>query len=194
MSLSSVTGPDGSISQVEMNDAVVVHAVDQAGAYLGLVDARQAPAVALGPPPAGDHWRWDFKAARWVRDVPLAETIAAALQTIDEAAGTARMRYVTDVAGQSAVYIRKAEQARQYAAAGFTGTVPPYLAAEAAAMGVTPEQLARQVLTLAALWDDQLSPAIEAARMAGKRAAGAAKTAADVQTTTQATLDALNAI
>jgi len=117
-----------------------------------------------------------------------------ACRDIDTAAGEARLRYITDVPGQSAVYLRKAEQAREFEAAGFAGDVPPYIATEAGALGITAEQLARQVLDIAALWDDTLSPAIEAARIAGKQAAQAGETTEAVQAAAQAAIEALAAI
>lgn len=96
---------------------------------------------------------------------------------IDLAAGNARRRFITDVPGQEAVYITKLEQAKAYAAAHAlnpAALVPPYIAAEAAAMGWTAIDTASNVIGLATLWNDQIGPAIEAARLGGKAAAMAA--------------------
>lgn len=94
-----------------------------------------------------------------------------ATREIDAAAGEARLRYITDVPGQQAVYIVKREQAAQYLAEfalDENAVAPPYIAQEAAALEVTAEVLALQVMEIAALWEDTLSPAIEAARIGGK--------------------------
>lgn len=92
---------------------------------------------------------------------------------IDQAAGDARTRYITEVAGQQATYMKKEQQALDYVAAhalDAQATVPPYIAAEATAMGTTALAAAQQVLALAAQWNEVLGPAIEGARLAGKRA------------------------
>ncbi|MEO8804630.1 MAG: hypothetical protein ABI433_00995 [Burkholderiaceae bacterium] len=194
MSQISVTDPlTGRTSLVESNDAEQAHGVDALGDSLGLVPLGSAHAC-VPPPPAGQGWRWSFERSAWLHTQTLADAIEQALVDIDSAAGQARRRYVTDVSGQAAVYLRKAEQAREYAAAGFAGAPPPYMAAESKALGITPAQLARQVLDVAALWDDKLSPAIEAARIAGKRAAGQAKTLDEVEASRQAATQALSAI
>lgn len=100
-----------------------------------------------------------------------------ATREIDAAAGEARLRHITDVPGQQAVYIVKREQAAQYLAEfalDENAVAPPYIAQEAAALEVTAEVLALQVMEIAALWEDTLSPAIEAARIGGKAAVMAA--------------------
>ncbi len=100
-----------------------------------------------------------------------------ATREIDAAAGEARLRYITDVPGQQAVYIVKREQAAQYLAEfalDENAVAPPYIAQEAAALEVTAEVLALQVMEIAALWEDTLSPAIEAARIGGKASVMAA--------------------
>jgi hypothetical protein len=124
----------------------------------------------------------------------LEELKEAARQAIDVAAGAARMRYITEVPGQQATYMRKLEQARAYAAAGYTGSVPPYIQAEADAIGDTPQGAADAILATAALWDDVLSPGIEGARIGGKRAVTAANTAEAVQSAVAAAMAALAAI
>lgn len=170
-----------------------VWGVDANGVPLGLVARSDAYAV-VGPPPAGDGWRWDFGATRWMRLVPLEEAIAVALDEIDRAAGAARCRYITDVAGQQGVYLRKYDQAKAFKSAGYLGDVPPYIAAEAVAIDGTAQQAADGILDTATLWDDQVSPAIERARIAGKRSVSAATTTAEVRTSAQAALDELDAI
>lgn len=116
---------------------------------------------------------------------------------VDAVAGEARRRYITDVPGQQAVYVRKLEQAQQYLVAyalDAQASAPPYIAAEAAALGVSAFHLATQVMSIAEFWDDTLSPAIEAARISGKAAVSAAESPEAVESARDAAIAALNAI
>lgn len=165
--------------------------VDDFGDLVPQLDDYQPPA------PEGDAWQtwsWDSAARRWISAPTLAAVQRDALIAVDDAAGLARARVITVAPGQEAVYLRKREQATAYAAAGYVGAAPPYIAAEAAATGVSAEALAREVLRLAAQWDDLLSPAIEAARIAGKAAVRAATTPEAAQAALQAALGALATI
>ena len=65
--------------------------------------------------------------------------------------------------------MRKAEQAAAYAAASFTGTVPAYIQAEAAATGYTPQAAAERILQIALIWDESVGPAIERLRIWASR-------------------------
>lgn len=180
MSLTSVTQPDGSALLLESNAAVVVHGVDAGGLYLGLQPLNQVAGAVPHAPPPGDGWRW---AGRWVRDVPLAEAREAALQRIDRAAGAQRLRYITDVPGQQAVYLLKRDEATAYLASialDPQAAVPPHIAAEAASTSSTAAAVAEMVVELATVWNTVLSPAIEGARMGGKSAVTAAQTPAAV--------------
>lgn len=126
---------------------------------------------------------------------PLAAAKFYALRDIDEAAGRARLRFITDVPGQQAVYIVKLEQAKAYTAAvalDAQATVPPYIASEATATGQTAQQVAANVLALAAVWNEQVGPAIEGARMGGKAAVTDADDLAAVEDARIAAVDALN--
>ena len=76
-------------------------------------------------------------------------------------------------------------------AADAQATVPPYIAAEAQAVGLTAAQLAQQVVDTAAVWNEQVGPAIEAARMGGKAAVTAAADAAAVDQARDAAIAAL---
>lgn len=191
MSIITVTRPDGTSEQVDSCDTVVAHCVDEDGAYLGLVELQPGRLQVSGPPPRPD-WRWH--AGAWGREASLDEIVAEALAAIDAAAGAARARYITDVTGQSAVYLRKAEQARAWLASGLAGDPPPYIAAEAAARGLVPADLAAEIDAIAARWDDELSPAIEAIRMSGKARARASVDAAAVQASAAEACRALEAI
>ncbi len=116
-----------------------------------------------------------------------------ALRRIDAAAGEARLRYITDVPGQQAVYMVKLEEARALLADP-NATPGPHLVAEAAARGITALAMAEMVDDLASVWTGVLSPAIEAARMAGKLAVDGASDEDEVETATQAAIAALNAL
>jgi hypothetical protein len=125
---------------------------------------------------------------------PLAAARFYALRDVDEAAGRARLRYITDVPGQQAVYMTKLQQAQAYAAAfalDAQAPVPSYLAAEAAATGMTAVQVTDNILALAALWNDQAGPGIEGARMGGKAAVTAA---ADLEAVEAARVAAVQAL
>ncbi len=100
-----------------------------------------------------------------------------AQRDIDRAAGAARLRYITDVAGQQAVYLVKLQQAQAFLAArelDAGAMPPPYIAAEAAAVGMTPQDVAAEIVALATHWNDVVGPQIEAARLGGKAAVEAA--------------------
>jgi hypothetical protein len=117
-----------------------------------------------------------------------------ARDTIDQMAGAARLRYITVVPGQEAVYVVKAQQAAAFAASGFAGTVPSFIAAEATATGLTPQATAERILHLEALWVGMIGPVIEGARVAGKDAVAQAvsvETINSIVESTRATLDAL---
>lgn len=107
-----------------------------------------------------------------------------ARRAINAAAGQARSRYVTDLAGQEGIYATKATQARAYRASVVLGvpTAQPgsYLAAEATAKGCTALALADAIIAKADAWDSQQGPAIEAERMRGLAAVAAATTQAGI--------------
>lgn len=127
--------------------------------------------------------------------------IGVACAQIDDAAGQTRMRYITDVPGQGAVYLRKIAAATAFRDAGFTGVAHPYIELEAASTGRTPRATAEGILAIVELWDDQLSPAIECLRVGGKKKVAVAAGIADrhagaalVATELATTLAALRAI
>lgn len=162
------------------------------------IDLQTGELVSYQPPAPPDTlhytYQWDGAAGRYVAAPTLARLKLDAHAGIDAAAGQARLRHITEVPGQQGTYMRKLEQAKAYAAAGYTGTVPPYIQAEADATGDTPQGAADAILTTAALWDDVLSPGIEGARIAGKRAVTAASTAEAVQSAADAAIAALGVL
>ena len=75
-----------------------------------------------------------------------------AKQYIDIAAGEARNRYISTGVGQEATYLIKSQQAKEYAAAGYTGTVPIFIAAEALATNTTPQVAADVIIATETQW------------------------------------------
>lgn len=118
---------------------------------------------------------------------PLDQVRAAALAAIDAAAGAARARYITIAPGQEATYLIKAQQARDYRAAGYTGPVPALVQAEADATGETPAAACDSILAEEAVWVAKAA-LIESARRRGKVAVGAAADAAAVEAARDAAL------
>lgn len=122
----------------------------------------------------------------------LAQAIVAAEDSIDTKAGAVRKRFVTVTPCQSTIYEIKARQAHAYKNAGYTGAVPPYIAASAAALGRTAQDIADEIIVLEDLWTNQVDPLIEAARLAGKQSVNGAATVAEVDTLRAAAIAALD--
>ena len=122
---------------------------------------------------------------------------AAARTDVDAAAGQARLRYITDVAGQQAVYLIKREEATAYLAAvpgDAQAPVPGHIEAEALATGAEPPAVAQAVADLAAYWNVALSPPIEGARLGAKATIDAAADAEAVAAARDAGIAALGAL
>lgn len=83
---------------------------------------------------------------------------------LDELAAVARSRRISVSPGQESVYAAKAAQARAYQQRNFNGAVPPYIAAEANATGLTPREAAELIISAATSWDESAGPAIEGTR------------------------------
>lgn len=113
---------------------------------------------------------------------------------IDQMAGATRMRYITVVPGQEAVYVVKAQQAAAFASTGFAGAAPSFIAAEAAATGLAPQAAAERILKLEAQWVGLIGPAIEAARVAGKDAVSQAVSAELINSIVESTRSMLDAL
>lgn len=99
-----------------------------------------------------------------------------AAAAVDEAAGRTRLKYITSVPGQAETYQRKEQQAREWAATGFTGDAPSFIAAEAQALNLDPTNVATEVIQLADYWANVKGPEIEATRRKWKVAVEAAGT------------------
>lgn len=133
-------------------------------------------------PSYGDTWDW--QALSWIHNEQRASEIVAtarsdALQGVDDAAGKARLRYITSIPGQSETYQRKEQQARAWAAAEFAGQAPSFIAAEAEALNISAESVAIEVMQLADYWANVKGPQIEATRRKWKVAIEAAGTDLD---------------
>lgn len=147
------------------------------------------------PSRPGHGFEWDSASRAWLASMPALERYrSVAYQAIDRAAGAARLRYITSVPGQAETYTRKEEQARAWAATGFSGQAPSFIAAEAAALQVPARQVAEEVIALADFWAQVKGPEIEAARIVGKarvRAALDEATIAAAQAAAEVALAAL---
>lgn len=112
---------------------------------------------------------------------------------IDSFAGQVRLKYITSVPGQDATYLSKATQADSYKAAGYTGTVPVLVQAEADATGMTTHQAADYIIATRDAWNT-IAANIERERRKGKIAVAAAVDIAGVNTALAAALTALQAL
>lgn len=129
-----------------------------------------------------------------ILDVPLAESILNAENAIDRAAAQARARFISSGTGQDGVYVVKGQQAEAYAAAGFTGPVPSYIAKEAEVLGITAQAAAENMLAMRDVWNTQVGPQIEGLRIGGKKKVRVATTVQGVDTELRAATQALQAI
>lgn len=133
--------------------------------------------------------------------MPRSESLNAhkgrALAAIDAVASDARRTHLTTGFGQDLVYQKKLSQAEAYLAAHLLNAltpVPPYVAAEAAAWGVSALVAAQAVLDAAEAFHTGAGPDIEQARMEGKIAVRAAETVEGVATALAAATAAINAL
>lgn len=174
------------------NGEVRVHAVDEYGYYLGLVMPGEGTRVYGPPPPVG---AWRLQGGRWVQEPSLEEAKASALSQIDLKAGHVRLRFITDIPGQQATYMRKTEEARDYVEGVYSGLpTPPYLAAESAATGMSPRECAEAILATAKKWNESIGPYIENVRISGKKDVNSATTTAKVAVALANAISTLDAI
>lgn len=168
------------------------HGIDERGRYIGLVPLG-SPNTVPTPPPEPKGWRWDADSAEWIEQDPMDALLARALIEIDNAAGEARLRYITAVPGQEVTYFTKAQQAREWLA---NPLAPPgaYLQAEADALGITLPEAAQVIVSIADQWMNVLGPAIERERRRGKAAAAAAQRPRQLRRVLAETLQALREI
>lgn len=147
------------------------------------------------PPAPNNSSEWDWDLKQWVASSDeFDRLVAQALASVDNAAGAARLRYITSVPGQAETYIRKEQQARTWAASGYTGAAPSFIAAEATALGLDPQDVADEIIATADDWENGKGPEIEAARLQGKAAVRAATTESALSAAELAAIAALQAI
>lgn len=125
----------------------------------------------------------------------LLATASAQKDAIDNAAGSARARYITTVAGQAETYLRKSEDARRYIAAGETGDTSdyPWVEADAEAFGLTPTQAAVAILEQESIWQS-IGTNIERTRLGYKRKIDQATTTAQINQIAREAIQLLEAI
>jgi len=145
----------------------------------------------------GDLRRWDAAQKQWVPYTPppppLSQVKSNAEKQINLEAESARSKYLPPL-GQTLTYQEKERQARAYASAGYTGTVPPLVQAEVDA-GLAPDAktAADQIIAAADAVRAKLT-AIEAERRKAIAAIRAATDAAGVQAALDAGVAAIQAI
>ena len=122
------------------------------------------------------------------------EVLQTALRDIDLAAGQARTRYITEVPGQQATYLAKAEQAATFKAAGYEGEAPAYVKMEAQATGMTAKQATDTILATKAAWETTTGPRIEYLRRSGKITVTRASTVEEIEATARKVLAELGGI
>jgi len=91
---------------------------------------------------------------------------------IDMAASEARSKYITVGAGQESTYLLKAQHAKEYKAAGYTGTIPLLVQAEMNATGEEAQVCADSIIFQELQWI-YLAGSIETIRRSGKIAISA---------------------
>ncbi|MCU0948287.1 MAG: hypothetical protein MUF47_08560 [Porphyrobacter sp.] len=148
------------------------------------------------PPPAPHpSMVFDPVAWQWMPPESLTPDIQAAMRRINEAAGQARQRFITDLPGQEMIYKAKLNEAQAYLAAGepedLTGY--PLLAAEVGITTQTAYQLAVIWLWMAEIWI-QAAAQIEAIRLSGIAAVQSAQDIEGVSAAEEAATSALGAI
>ena len=116
-----------------------------------------------------------------------------AYSAIDSAAGQTRLKYITHVAGQSETYQLKADDAREFKAAGYPDASInnyPMVKAEAEATGETYRQAAETIRITEVNWKS-LAAMIEKARRSGKINVSKATTEEDINTIKEDTITLL---
>ncbi len=133
-------------------------------------------------------------------DPTLDELKTEAKSRIDFKAEQMRAKYLTAAPLQSATYVEKAREAREFKAAGypsapFAPATWPYVDAEMRAAGdATPQAACDRILAEAAQYAQVKGAAIEYQRRAGKITVGAGATEAAINAAEAAVLTALDAL
>lgn len=134
----------------------------------------------------------------------------AAKHEVDSSAEKARLRYITNGAGQSMAYQEKSEEAADFIAAGYPTGSPqgspigsvgspislpgyPFIEAEVRATGKTAKQVADDIVAQKAAWV-AVGALIEEVRLGGKKAIDEAIDSADIEDVKNDTIAILEAI
>ena len=136
-----------------------------------------------------------FWSAYQVDPQRLVEYKAKGRYDVDYAAEMARLRYITNGAGQALVYQKKEEEARAYVVAGYPADTSsyPFVTAEINATGKTKEDAADDIVAQADAWI-ATGANIEEERLAGKKAVDDAVDTAGVDSARDAAITAIDAI
>lgn len=169
----------GEITTSDSNEDEYVYGVDAQGNFLGLV-LKGTEFLHIDSPPKDPKFKWDFEKGLWKYYETLEELKAQAVLDIDAAAGSARLKYITDVPGQQAVYLIKLQQAEAYLLDN--SVVGPYLEKEAEVLNSSLLEAATQVTATANYWNNVVGPSIEGTRRRNKIALDLATTAEEIFT------------
>ena len=114
---------------------------------------------------------------------------------IDKSAEVARLRYITDGAGQASVYQEKSKEADAYILAGYPADLStwPFIQAEVNATGLSNTAAADAIVAQRDAWI-VLGASIEEARLSGKNAVDAASDETGIDAARDAAIAALDAI
>lgn len=124
---------------------------------------------------------------------PIADYKKAAKTAIDSAAGNARAAFPSPGSLVDAEYYLAERQAREYKAAGYSGTVPGSVQSWADVSGMTAQQAADDIIATADQWYGVLE-VIRSARLSGKAAVDAAADHAAVDAAAASAVAALDTI
>lgn len=108
---------------------------------------------------------------------------AWAIEQIDQAAGSARARYITIAPGQDVTYQAKYADALAFARAGYPESQIdqyPWVRAEAEATGATSRDAADSIKAVGDPWNAVIGPRIESLRIGGKWTLDSLMSIADV--------------
>ena len=115
---------------------------------------------------------------------------------VDALASACRLRFISAGVGQEATYVIKAQEAHAYRLAGYPADTSqyPYVAAEAAATGLSAQAAADALMTTADTWNYILGPRIEGIRRAKKLALESCASSQDMDNVVAAARAAFNGV
>lgn len=123
------------------------------------------------------------------------EACAWGREQIDIAAGKARARFITVIAGQDATYQAKYADAQAYVRAGYPEVSQyPWVQKEAEVTGVSAREAADKIKEVGDPWNMVIGPKIEGLRIGGKTHLLTLTSAAAIMAHTRAVQAELNAV